>query len=266
MDLFAPTGGWEDTARRLDVFKLYGEWVAYHATSDELRAAVAWIHGHGLALAVEAGPLDPPAECGGGIEGFAGTDEGRLIARRIIDAGGRIDVIALDEPYYFASFYDGSNACHWDTELVASEVADYIELMRSFFPDIIVGDTEPLPIPVEPEDYQSWLTTFRAVNGFDLAFLHLDIDWSRSTEWTSMARQLVSFGRDIGVPVGIIFSGTSADPTDEIWLSITGERVKRYQGEAGECRGGAAHVQAVQQSVHRAAGDLAVGGYLAKPQ
>lgn len=233
MDLFSSNVDWTQTAGQLDVFKLYGEWVAYHAGDDELRAAVQWIHDHGLAIAVEAGPLDPTAECGESVEGFAGTDEGRLIARRILDAGGRIDVIALDEPHYFASFYDGPNACHWDAEMVAREVAGYIEVMRGFFPGIVVGDTEPLPTPVTAEDYERWLMTFRQVSGYDLAFLHLDIDWSRSTEWPDMAHQLVDFGRDFGVPVGVIFNGTEADPTDEVWLSIAGERVKRYLENPG---------------------------------
>jgi hypothetical protein len=89
-----------------------------------------------------------------GIEGFAGTDEGRLIARRILDAGGRIDLIALDEPLFFASIYDGLQACHWDAEQVAAEVGEYIDVMHGFFPELVVGDTEPLakldgaPIPL----------------------------------------------------------------------------------------------------------------------
>ena len=40
MDLFAPDAPWEAVASRLDVFKLYGEWVAYHATPEQLRSAV----------------------------------------------------------------------------------------------------------------------------------------------------------------------------------------------------------------------------------
>ncbi len=35
MDLFAPDAPWERAASQLDVFKLYGEWVAYHATADQ---------------------------------------------------------------------------------------------------------------------------------------------------------------------------------------------------------------------------------------
>jgi len=60
-------------AGSIQVFKLYGEWVAYHASEEELREVVVDLEQGGLALAVEAGPLNAPADCGQGIEGFAGT-------------------------------------------------------------------------------------------------------------------------------------------------------------------------------------------------
>ena len=232
LDLFEPDAPWSDAAAHLHVFKLYGEWVAYHASEAELRMAVEGIRQRGLALAVEAGPLDPPADCGQGIEGFAGTDEGRLIARRILDAGGRIDLIALDEPLFFASIYDGPGACRWDPEQVAAEVGEYIGVMRGFFPDLLVGDTEPLAGASTPGSYTRWLETFRRVNGFDLAFLHMDIDWGRST-WPSEVKKIEGFGRTFGVPVGIIYTGNSQDTSDEAWLSIAGERVLRYEDQIG---------------------------------
>ncbi len=232
MGLFATDAPWEAAAAHLQVFKLYGEWVAYGATPTQLARAVDWIRSHGLALAIEAGPLDPPADCGQGIEGFAGSDEGALIARRVIEAGGRIDAIALDEPYYFGSIYDGPNACHWDATRVASEVGEYVELMRSFFPDVVVGDTEPTPLPTSPSTYTDWLETFRDTNGYDLGFLHLDIDWGREG-WATDAAAVVRFGASFGVPVGIIYTGNFADTTDEQWLAIAGERVEEYERVAG---------------------------------
>lgn len=232
LDLFAAQAAWPTAAGRLHVFKLYGEWVAYHASDEELRTAVEGIRRLGLALAVEAGPLDPPAECGQGIEGFAGTDEGRLIARRVLNAGGRIDLIALDEPLFFASIYDGPKACRWEPERVAAEVGEYIGVMRGYFPHLQVGDTEPLAGASTPAAYTRWLETFRQVNGYDLAFLHMDIDWGRPS-WPAQVRAIEDFGRTFGVPVGIIYTGNFQDATDEAWLSIAGERVLRYEGEAG---------------------------------
>jgi hypothetical protein len=232
MDLFVPDAPWSAAESHLHVFKLYGEWVAYHATDAELRQAVGAIRDRGLALAVEAGPLDPPAECGQGIEGFAGTDEGRLIARRVLDAGGRIDLIALDEPLFFASIYDGPGACRWDADRVAAEVGEFIGVMRESFPDILIGDTEPLAGASNPSTYTGWLETFRRVNGYDLAFLHMDIDWGRPT-WPAQVKTIEDFGRTFGVPVGIIYTGNFQDPDDEAWLSIAGERVLRYEDQTG---------------------------------
>ncbi|MGH2607364.1 MAG: hypothetical protein ACRDG5_12300 [Anaerolineales bacterium] len=229
MALFEPDAPWAEAAARIQVFKLYGEWVAYHASDAQLRQAVEDIRRRGLALAVEAGPLDPPPECGQGIEGFAGTDEGRLIARRILGAGGRIDLIALDEPYFFAHFYDGPNACRWDAEHVAGEVGEFIDVMRESFPELQVGDTEPLALVSSQGQalasgapgYTAWLQTFRQVNGYDLAFLHMDIDWSRPT-WPREVKTIEEFGRAFGVPVGLIYTGNFQDADDEAWLSIAG--------------------------------------------
>ncbi|MEO8208697.1 MAG: hypothetical protein ABI598_06650, partial [Chloroflexota bacterium] len=83
MDQFAVEAPWTMAGSHVQVFKLYGEWVAYHATAQQLQAAIAGISARHMALAVEVGPLDPPADCGIGVESFAGVAEGRRIAERI---------------------------------------------------------------------------------------------------------------------------------------------------------------------------------------
>jgi len=230
MALFQPDAPWPEAAGLIQVFKLYGEWVAYHASDDQLREVVTDLERRGLALAVEAGPLNAPTDCGQGVEGFAGTEEARLIARRIRAAGGTIDLIALDEPFFFGQIYDGPNACHWSTERIARGVDEFVQTMRSFFPEVIIGDTEPLAGAATPSAYIAWLQGFRAEAGYDLAFLHMDIDWGRPG-WTDEVLQIEEFGREFGVPVGIIYTGNSQDPSDEAWLSIAGERVLRYEDE-----------------------------------
>jgi hypothetical protein len=110
--------------------------------------------------------------------------------------------------------------------------------MRGFFPDLLVGDTEPLPQPVQSQDYIDWLLTFREVAGYDLAFLHLDIDWSRTT-WPELVQPIEEFGYTQHIPVGIIYNGNYGDPDDQAFNGITGERIKRYELEHG---GRPAHV------------------------
>ena len=228
MSLFEPDAPWQTAASHIQVFKLYGEWVGGHATDEQLRQAVADIQRRGMALAVEAGPLDPPAECGQGIEGFAGIEEGRRIAARIAAAGGTLNLIALDEPYFFAHVYDGPNACRWPVEKVAAEVDEYIKAMQAAIPGVIIGDTEPLTGPADATAYRGWLETFRQVNGYDLAFLHVDVDWSRPA-WPSEVASLAQYGTQAGVPVGMMYFGNGVDTTDEGWISAAGERVKKYE-------------------------------------
>ena len=141
------------------------------------------------------------------MEGFAGTHEGETIAERIQKAGGTIDAIALDEPYFYGHFYDGPNACKWTDEEIAEGVDKYIQFMREFFPDVIIGDTEPIAGPVTADDYNQWLLTFREVSGYDLAFLHLDINWSRIT-WASEVKEIEDFGQSESIPTTM---GRSSD-------------------------------------------------------
>jgi len=232
MSLFEPDAPWQTAGSHIQVFKLYGEWVAYHATDAQLKQAVADIKRRGMALAVEAGPLDAPADCGQGIEGFAGKQEGLKITSRIAAAGGTLNIISLDEPYFFAHAYDGPNACKWPVDKVAAEVDKYVQAMKAAVPGVIVGDTEPLAGAADDTAYRGWLDAFRRVNGYDLAFLHIDVDWSRPT-WAQEVRAIAGYGSQIDVPVGMIYFGNGVDTTDEAWLSAAGERVKKLELEVG---------------------------------
>lgn len=231
MQQFEAGAPWRSAAGYVDVYKLYGEWVAYNATDEQLRQAVTDIDRRGMVLAVEAGPLDPPADCGQGVESFAGIDEGRLIARRIQQAGGRIAVIALDEPYFYGHVYDGANACQWDLQRIARGVAGYVEAMRSVFPELLVGDIEPVPQPVSAAGLAEWLAAYEAVSGEPFAFLDLDMDWSRPG-WPGLAQQIGAEARARGVPIGMIYNGGSA-PTRDAWIRLAGQRVLDFEA-AGE--------------------------------
>jgi hypothetical protein len=227
MDQFTPAAPWQHAASHVDVYKLYGGWVARGASDAQLATAIADIRRRGMVLAVEAGPLTAPADCGQAVESFAGVDEARVIASRVLKAGGRIAVIAFDEPYYYAHVYDGANACHWDLPRIASMVVDYVKVLRSYFPELIAGDIEPLPEPVTAAGLADWIDAYRAAAGEPLAFLHMDMDWGRPG-WDTLGHAVASRAARRGVPVGMIYNGGSA-PTAAQWLQQAGLRVKRYE-------------------------------------
>jgi len=234
MDLFQPGAPWEQASSYLKVYKLYGGWVARPPSQAALRQAIQAIRQRGLALAVEVGPLNPgEGDCGLYVEGFAGEEGVQQTVRRIKDLGGELNLIAFDEPYYYGHFYDGEHACHWTGEKIAKEIDNFIQQVRAIFPEMIIGDIEPLTGPADAQAYKTWLETFRAVNGYDLAFLHLDIDWS-NTSWPQQVKTMVEYGDQLNVEIGMIYNGNPQDETDEDWLAIAGERVKRFESTGSQ--------------------------------
>lgn len=226
MKLFEPDAPWQTAANRVQVLKLYGEWVGY-ATQTQLKQVIQNAQARGFALAMEFGPLDAKG-CGDGIEGFSGVSYAVDSARRIKSAGGTLHFLAMDEPYYYGHFYDGPNACHWSAEKIAQEIDQFSNAMKTVFPDILIGDTEAMAGPAGAVQYKEWMDTFKQVNGYPLAFLHMDIDWSRP-DWTGEMNSIQNHGRESGVPIGIIYTGNAFDPNDEEWLSAAGERVKKLE-------------------------------------
>lgn len=232
MDLFQADAPWVKAAEHIDIFKFYGEWVAHNVGSDRLQQAVLDLNRRGIPIGIETGPLDPDETCGQNTEGFATIQASMDMLQAVKDAGGIVQVIALDEPFYYAKHYDGANACHWDTEKIAAEVDEFIDAARTIFPEIIVGDIEPLTGPADANEMQAWLETFEQVNGYPLAFLHLDIDWSRPT-WVEETGQLVAYGVEHDIPIGMIYFGNHFDPDDATYLAVAGERIKKLELEAG---------------------------------
>ena len=95
-----------------------------------------------------------------GVEGFAGG-EGLLTASRIKAAGGTLRYVAFDEPFFYGSLYTGPNACDWDVHRVADAVAAYIRGIRTVFPHVRFGDTEPLTTGAQIEQYKEWIDAYR---------------------------------------------------------------------------------------------------------
>jgi hypothetical protein len=172
LDLFSHSAPWQTAASHVQVFKIYTNLIDYFS-DDDLRRIFADLDRRGIALAVEFGPLGPE-NCGGG-EGFTGANA-QHVASRLQQTGGKPRYIAMDEPFYngnISNGYDpsyGNSACHWTPEKVASNALAHIALIRQVFPDVQVGDIEPLPIlelgiPDWPLRYRAWMDAWKAPPG-----------------------------------------------------------------------------------------------------
>jgi hypothetical protein len=229
MSLFSPTAPWTTAASHIQVFKLYGEWVLDASDQDLLRV-VSDLGSRHIRLAVEAGPLTATADCGASVEGFAGPATGARIARRIQQAGGTLDYVALDEPFAFGHLYDGVNACHWSEQKVIDQVIGFGRAIRKVFPGAQIGDIEPLWAGTGASDLKGWIRAYAKATGSDFPFFHFDVDFTRP-DWPDVARQLEETCRARGIPFGMIYIGQG--DTDQAFAASEQDRFATYEAKAG---------------------------------
>lgn len=221
MQLFQPGAPWTNAASHVQVFKVYaGMWGGYPTYSAaNMMNMINFLASQHIGLATEWGPLVPGANCGdGGLEGFAGI-EGQKDAQIIANLGGNLHYIAFDEPEYYGGLYTGSNACNWTETQIAQNAAATVAQIRAVFPDVIVGDIEPLPaLYVTPDwldHYLAWIDAWQATTGAPFAFFHFDVapgaDWR---PWDTALRIALAAR---GIPYGVIYNGTQT--TDVAWIS-----------------------------------------------
>jgi len=229
--LFVPGAPWATAQSHVQVFKVPASWVMNYATPDELRQLAAGLRERGIALALEMGILSIGAGCGSGIEGF---DFGLEPLQRIAAAGGRVDIVAIDESWAFSTdLYDAPNACRWSTQETAQRVVPFIQQLRGYAPDILIGDIEPLWTNVTPEAMLEWTDAYAAATGKPLDFLEVDVEWENWPEWPSVVKQIEDGARARGIDFGPIYNGGQAVSSDAEWVDLTLQRAFTYEEVTG---------------------------------
>jgi len=216
MELFSPRAPWERAASHVGVIKVYGQWID-HASDADLQRQFADLKRRGIALALEFGAMSDGPACGR-VEGYGG--QGLLAAaRRIQKNGGVLSYLAMDEPLYFGSIYDGKTACHWTPEQAAASAVPNLKALRTVFPQVKIGDIEPVGEPtleITTDRYRRGIQAFRAL-GVPLAFFHADVSW-----WTpSYPEKLAALHKLVAsehIDFGVIYNGNAEDLSDAAWL------------------------------------------------
>src|SRR5579864_8108114 len=205
MKLFTPSAPWPEAASHTDVFLVndivfLGE-LPGSPSDSQWRQVFADLNRRGIAFAISWGPLTPEG-CGTNMEGFDG-ENGARIANKIKALGGTLKYIAMDEPFV------GAIGCNWTPRQTAENALRSIARVRTVFPEVIVGDIEPIPAAQEPAEwlrrYSAWLDAWKDVSGAPFSFFHLDVNWS--LDWVphveAMRRELEAHH----VPFGMIYNG-----------------------------------------------------------
>jgi hypothetical protein len=183
-----------------------------------------------IAIAIEFGVLTDTETYGRAVEGYNG-EALALVAGRIIQLGGELKYLAMDEPLWFGRYYAGKNACHATIDEIAKDAAENIRALRAVAPNVLIGDIEPF----RSSDYQDWnneimrwVTAFYSAIGNRLEFLHADILWDQA--WMNPIASIASRVRADGIAFGVIYNGNSDDSSDVTWITHAEEHYLEYEG------------------------------------
>jgi hypothetical protein len=228
MSLFDPGAPWPVAASHVGVFKIYPQWIS-RASDDDLQRMFADLNRRHIALALEYGVLSASATCGIGVEGFGG---GTLVsaARRIARNGGRLRYLAMDEPIFFSTLYTGANACQWTVDHMAANAAANLRALLQEFPDVLIGDIEPMPVSAAGwlDQYRHGVDALESELGFPLAFFHSDVLWSTAS-WKSDLAAMRQSVEDRGIPFGVIYNGDPSDLSDAAWINTAIAHMTQYE-------------------------------------
>ncbi len=253
MDLFSPTAPWSGAAAHVQVFQVYPSvfvdgFLSNSLSDDDIRRMLADIRRRHMALAIEWGPLVPQDGCGAGAEGFTG-DVALTLATRIQDLGGNLQYITMDEPFRRAGLLVRNVkpiSCFWSPDQVAANAVQQINIVKTIFPNVIVGDTERAPAAGFNADwltlYQAWFDAWKTAYGKPLAFFQTDVDRG-SPNWRDQVEAIRKALVQRGIAFGVIYNGLPTDLTDADWSQNATNLFLDY-----ELHGGVVPDQAVFQS------------------
>jgi hypothetical protein len=256
--LFRHGAPWPQVLAHTQAVGFTAGWL-YAAPSRELRAIVAFLNAHNIGIEIEAPALQAQSTCGSGVEGYVplGLPGGlnlktftlAYLARlKALDA--RVTFMKVDEPYYYGSVVSDAVlrqiaraagqstapvSCHFPVAQVAKDVGQFAHLVKSVYPDVAIGDVEP----VRPGAYQpdavtaidAWHEIYRSVTGAPFSFFFADVDFA-DPGWPALVRQLETSTRHLGIRFGIIYTGDQQDGSNAEWTSQVVTRFEQYQRQA----------------------------------
>jgi hypothetical protein len=231
MDLFRSDSGWKTIEGSIRVFKIGPGFVQQGAEAD-LRLIFSELKRRNIKLALEIGMATRSEHCNQNTEAYGapGLVEGLL--GRVKRLGGDVNYIVMDEPLYYGREYQGGGACHLTVKQVAADVAPNVKLAKSMFPNVEIGDVDVVYFSKEfIQATEMWVDAYREARGFNLAFLHADVGWSRASMKNLVP--LAGFVRSRGVKFGVIYNGNAGDETDESWVRGTMEHFTYIESGLG---------------------------------
>jgi hypothetical protein len=233
-ELFKPDAAWSKSAQHVRVFMINAG-LLLRQSDDEVKAVFADLKRRHIALAIEMGLLSGKGldgkvqECGVGVEGFGAPDTAKVVANSIEKNGGVVDYIAMDEPLWYGHHFKGKNGCQWPMEKVAQDMASRIADLREQFPNVQIGDVEPVGTAQPPDwidEIAQWIQVYQKVTGEKLSFFRADVAWTYLS-WQQQLAAVKRLAHAGGMKFGVIYDGghgPGKPESDILWAQEAAQR------------------------------------------
>ncbi len=221
-ELFLPGAPWPNARAQVSVFKFYQGQVLYPTPSYYLPNDYHGLAGVGAfrtltqewhkQIAIEVGVVKAQYCSTDGVQERNAIRDTVASIWRIEAAGGRVNYLAFDEPFYAGATEAECGAP--DLGPAADRVIHYMAAVKSADPDIVFGLIEPYPY-FSASRLAQILDMMRA-RGIVFRFLHLDagVDVVKPAALAGVPadwRSLASYCAAIGTRFGVIVNGDNGD-------------------------------------------------------
>lgn len=222
-------GEWATSRENIKVFKFYYQIIIYTPTSI-LKDKFKYLEDNNIKVAIEW-PVLTWEEQGVGykIEGFQEKGFSQKIIDKVKLANGRIDYIALDEPLFYASYKKGKNFPSYTLDTLAKKVVENLRPVYSSFPDVKVGDIEPVDqiTDVSYKDLvNQWVNAFKKENGKGFDFFHADVVWRGN--WLPVLDFLSTEMKKKNIRFGVIFNSGEPRAEPYKWMMSARSNIRDY--------------------------------------
>jgi hypothetical protein len=222
--LFDPASPWTSASSRIAVFSMPLPTQSAQV-EKELPIAFAALRQRKIDLSLGIGPLsggssgDSPRHCGYHVEGYSAPAGFIGAARWVRSLVSSQDSSKWMSHSTFGHTYEGSNACHSSIAEIAEDIAKKVQQFKSVFPNVGVGDVEPImgfPENRWFRDVEQFVNAFRTATGQPLAFFRLDIGWDGP--WRDRVARLGPMLREKGISLQVIYNGNARNASGRKWI------------------------------------------------
>lgn len=233
--MLGATAPWQTAASRVSVLT-----IGLHTMEvfDDLPAVVAMTNRYSFGIATAGAMISTDGGCA--VNGSEGIDsKSKNFAGEIVFglkkwklAGGRLDYIIMDSPFYFG-YYAVAKDCHYSIREVARRAAATLREIRKLYPTVKVMDAEgpgATPIDAWLPVFKQWLDDFGSESGRPIDAVGMDFHWRDAWhtgyDWVSAVRTTASLLRKQGIAAGLYINAEDQNTTNANWMATNREHLK----------------------------------------